>query len=435
VWDFCRDRLQVNECRTAIRRATGCFCASPSSTTTMECRLLTVVRMLSDNEPKNTGAVANAPSAARRRLLRGGLATGPVLMTIASRPVLGQIVCTASASCSVIPANSLAHAHAHVCEEAAGLSPERWKAMAPDWPSPYIAVVAPVVQDPAPSNCTQTTAPAPTTTQTTTAPSAYETYRTRRTELYASRGLGTLTGTTTTTVTPTTATAPTTSTTCTTTAVAPASTPTATTPSAYDSYRTQRAQLYANRGLTGLVSNPPTTTTTTSTATTMPAPIAQPTSATTTTTSAPATTQTATASAYTYRTGTRSPYIRGTTSTAPPPTTGTTSTPTVTSGPTVGPAGTNGTPFHCPTTGLNGQTFGNRTMLDVLGASGGTYDALGRYTVAALLNAKSGRVHVLPESTVRNMWNDCVTRGYYEPAAGVKWGAAEIVAYMQKTIA
>jgi hypothetical protein len=107
----------------------------------------------------------------------------------------------------------------------------------------------------------------------------------------------------------------------------------------------------------------------------------------------------------------------------------------VSSGPLVGPAGTNGTAFHCPTTGLNGQTFGSLTMLDVLSASGGAYDALGRYTVAALLNAKSGRVHVLPESTVRNMWNDCVTRGYYEPAAGVRWGAAEIVAYMQKTIA
>ena len=399
----------------------------------MECRLLTVVRMLPHNESKNTGALANAPSAARRRLLRGGLATGPVLMTIASRPVLGQ-VCAASAMVSVIPVNSLNHAHAHFCEEPAGLSPERWKAMAPDWPSPYIAVVAPVVQDPAPSNCTQTTAPAPSTTQTTTAPSAYDTYRTRRTDLYASRGLTSLAGTTTTTTptaTPTTTT--TTTTTCTSTAVAPASTTTTTTArSAYDSYRTQRAQLYANRGLTGLVSNPPTTTTTTSTATTMTAPIAQPTY---TTTSAPTTTQTTTTSAYTYRTGTRSPYIGGTTSTAPPPTTGTTSTPTVTSGPTVGPAGTNGTPFHCPTTGLNGQTFGNRTMLDVLSASGGAYDALGRYAVAALLNAKSGRVHVLPESTVRNMWNDCVTRGYYEPAAGVKWGAAEIVAYMQKTIA
>ena len=99
------------------------------------------------------------------------------------------------------------------------------------------------------------------------------------------------------------------------------------------------------------------------------------------------------------------------------------------------PAGTNGTPFHCPTTGLNGQVFPNLTMLDVLGAPGGAYATLGKYTVAALLNAKAGRVHVLPEAQVRNMWNDCVTRGYYEPAAGVRWGAAEIVAYMQKTIA
>ena len=380
----------------------------------------------------NTGAAPNTPSPARRRLLQGGLATGPVLMTIASRPVLGQSVCTASASVSVIPVNSLDHAHAHVCEEAAGLSPERWKAMAPDWPSPYVAVVAPVVQDPVSSTCTQTTAPAPTTTQTTTAPSAYDTYRARRTELYASRGLTSLGGgtTTTTAVTPTTTSAPATSTTCNSPTVAPASTQTTTTTtSAYDSYRTQRQQLYASRGLTGLVSNPPVTTTSTLTA-----PTTQ--STYTTTTSAPATTQTTTSSSYTYRSrGGTSPFIQSSTPSAPATTTGTTSTPTVSSGPLVGPAGTNGTAFHCPTTGLNGQTFGSLTMLDVLSASGGAYDALGRYTVAALLNAKSGRVHVLPESTVRNMWNDCVTRGYYEPAAGVRWGAAEIVAYMQKTIA
>jgi hypothetical protein len=388
--------------------------------------------MLPADETNNTGPAPKAPSAARRRLLQGGLATGPVLMTIASRPVLGQTVCTASASVSVIPVNSLNHAHAHVCEEAAGLSPERWKAMAPDWPSPYVAVVAPVVQDPASPTCEQTSAPAPTTTQTTTAPSAYDTYRTRRTQMYASRGLTTMGGGTT-TVTPTTTTTPTTSTTCTSPTVAPASTQTTTTPSAYDAYRTQRAQLYANRGLTGLVSNPPVAAPTTTTST-LSAPSAPTTQSTYTTTSAATTTQTTTSS-YTYRPrGSRSPYIQGGTSSTPTTTTGSTSTP-VTSGPLVGPAGTNGTAFHCPTTGLNGQTFGSLTMLDVLGASGGAYDALGRYTVAALLNAKAGRVHVLPESTVRNMWNDCVTRGYYEPAAGVRWGAAEIVAYMQKTIA
>jgi hypothetical protein len=390
--------------------------------------------MLPADETNNTGAAPETPSPARRRLLQGGLATGPVLMTIASRPVLGQTVCTASAMCSVIPVNSLNHAHAHVCEEAAGLSPERWKAMAPDWPSPYVAVVAPVVQDPASPTCVQTSAPAPTTTQATTAPSAYDTYRTRRTQMYASRGLTTMGGGTT-TVTPTTTPTPTTSTTCTSPTVAPASTQTTTTtPSAYDAYRTQRAQLYANRGLTGLISNPPVAAPTTTTST-LSAPSAPTTQSTYTTTSAATTTQTTTSS-YTYRPrGSRSPYIQGGTSGTSTTPTGSTSTPPVTSGPLVGPAGTNGTAFHCPTTGLNGQTFGSLTMLDVLGASGGAYDALGRYTVAALLNAKAGRVHVLPESTVRNMWNDCVTRGYYEPAAGVRWGAAEIVAYMQKTIA
>ena len=398
--------------------------------------MLAVVRMLPADETKNTGTVRNAPSAARRRLLQGGLATGPVLMTVASRPVLGQTVCTASASCSVIPVNSLNHAHAHECEEAAGLSPDRWKAMAPDWPSPYVAVIAPVIQDPASVACTPTTATttaapapvAPTTSSTLTRLAGRRTAPTS-TSMFQYATTPTIQTTTTTTTT----TAPVT---CAPATASPTPTTPVTAPSAYDSYRTQRSQLYASRGLTGLISNPPAPAPTAPAISTPTAPSPQPTYA-TTATSAPAPTQTATttSSSYVYRTrsGT-SPFVQRTTST-PSTTTGTSSTPTVTSGPLVGPAGTNGTAFHCPTTGLNGQTFGSRTMLDVLSASGGAYDALGRYTVAALLNAKSGRVHVLPEWQVRNMWNDCITRGYYEPAAGVHWGAAEIVAYMQKTIA
>jgi hypothetical protein len=92
--------------------------------------------------------------------------------------------------------------------------------------------------------------------------------------------------------------------------------------------------------------------------------------------------------------------------------------------------------YHCPTTGLGGHVFGGKTMINVCGMTEGgrNVDTLGRYIVAALLNARSGRTPVLDEGGVRNMWNDMVNRGYYEPTAGVRWTASDIVAYLKTTM-
>lgn len=183
-------------------------------------------------------------SSARRKLLRGGLAAGPVLMTVASRPVLGQVACTASAITSINMQSSINHN----CSITSGLSPEKWKSLAGQWPTPYTAASA-------------------------------------------------------------------------------------------------RSVTYA-----------------------------------------------------------------GITQTQP-------------------------TAYHCPTTGLGGHVFSGRSMLDVIDINHGGLDSLGRYTVAALLNARAGRTPMLSETNVRAMWNDLVNRGYYEPTAGIRWGAAEIVAYIKTTIA
>lgn len=92
--------------------------------------------------------------------------------------------------------------------------------------------------------------------------------------------------------------------------------------------------------------------------------------------------------------------------------------------------------YHCPTTGFSGHVFGDRTMLEVLdiGESGTGPRGLGRYMVAALLNACSGRTPVLTETGVRMMWNDLITRGYYEPTAGVQWQTPQIIAYLNTTM-
>lgn len=92
--------------------------------------------------------------------------------------------------------------------------------------------------------------------------------------------------------------------------------------------------------------------------------------------------------------------------------------------------------YHCPTTGFGGRIYGDHTMLEVLDIheGGGGTTSLGRYMVAALLNACAGRTPVLTESGVRDMWNDLVNRGYYEPTAGVHWQAPEIIAYLKTTM-
>ena len=94
------------------------------------------------------------------------------------------------------------------------------------------------------------------------------------------------------------------------------------------------------------------------------------------------------------------------------------------------------TKFHSKTTGLGGKVFENASMLDVLrqNAGGGRYQALGRYVAAAMLNAAAGRTPYLDEGTVRQIWNDVMTRGYFEPTAGVRWGPTEITAYLRSTM-
>jgi hypothetical protein len=199
-------------------------------------------------QPAGSPSTDNPPkSGERRRLLRGGLAAGPVLMTIASRPVLGQVACTASAAVSISMQTSIDHQ----CQVTSGLSPDAWKATATQWPSPYCGEGS-----------------------------------TKKTVTY-----------------------------------------------------------------TGITYADPTL-------------------------------------------------------------------------------------YHCSTTGLGGHVFHNSTMLEVIditGASG--LNSLGRYIVAALLNARAGRTPMLSETVVRNMWNDLISRGYYEPTAGIRWTATEIVAYIRTTIA
>ena len=60
-------------------------------------------------------------------------------------------------------------------------------------------------------------------------------------------------------------------------------------------------------------------------------------------------------------------------------------------------------------------------------------DNLGMHIVAALLNAKAGLTPVLSETDVINMWNEWVSKGYFEPKANVQWNSKQIVDYIVTT--
>lgn len=89
------------------------------------------------------------------------------------------------------------------------------------------------------------------------------------------------------------------------------------------------------------------------------------------------------------------------------------------------------TPFHSPTTGFGGAYFGSKTMLQVLNTGGGGLTALGRHVCASLLNAtKFPAESPVSATVVRQMWNDCLNLGYFEPIAGVKWNADAVCDYL-----
>lgn len=97
---------------------------------------------------------------------------------------------------------------------------------------------------------------------------------------------------------------------------------------------------------------------------------------------------------------------------------------------------TGGTKFHGGVLGFGGSDFGDKSMLQVI-LLGGNGDAaqLGAHCVAALLNAAKGWTNnVLTESQVRGMYNDFVNNGFFEPTAGVKWYADDIVDYLVTTM-
>jgi len=86
-------------------------------------------------QPKSDAVrTAEGPDRNRRRLVGGGLGAAPLLMTLVSRPVLGQETCL-SASAHLSGPTS----HPHEQQVCSGGSPNYWSQNLNEWPSPYQA--------------------------------------------------------------------------------------------------------------------------------------------------------------------------------------------------------------------------------------------------------------------------------------------------------
>lgn len=77
------------------------------------------------------------------------------------------------------------------------------------------------------------------------------------------------------------------------------------------------------------------------------------------------------------------------------------------------------------------------TLMDVLVSNDPAQDPynLGMHLVAAFLNVKSNppKINFFTVTTLKNMWHDLYTYGYYQPVAGKKWYAADVAKYLMST--
>jgi hypothetical protein len=78
------------------------------------------------------------------------------------------------------------------------------------------------------------------------------------------------------------------------------------------------------------------------------------------------------------------------------------------------------------------------TLLQVLGPpkeyKGLDNNNVAMHIVAALLNARSGRVPQLPESKVSEIWNEYARTRYYSPRKNTTWDGKQIVDYLKSTM-
>jgi len=78
--------------------------------------------------------------------------------------------------------------------------------------------------------------------------------------------------------------------------------------------------------------------------------------------------------------------------------------------------------------------YSGKTLLDVLSDGSGPPNDVAGHVVAALLNIAAGLTPVITVQTVKDIWTEYITTGYYEPTAGTHWDHGQIVTYLDSTM-
>lgn len=82
----------------------------------------------------------------------------------------------------------------------------------------------------------------------------------------------------------------------------------------------------------------------------------------------------------------------------------------------------------------NDPAFGQVTCMGILIPKKYDKNKVARHIMATLLNVTSGKIGYLTEESVRAMWREYVTTGFYVPTAGATpWNGADLVLYLQST--
>jgi hypothetical protein len=75
--------------------------------------------------------------------------------------------------------------------------------------------------------------------------------------------------------------------------------------------------------------------------------------------------------------------------------------------------------------------YRGKTLLDVLELGGGPPNDVAHYAVAVLLNIAAGWTPVITVKVVKEIWSEYITKGYFDPTAGIHWDEAQIVQYFK----
>lgn len=81
-----------------------------------------------------------------------------------------------------------------------------------------------------------------------------------------------------------------------------------------------------------------------------------------------------------------------------------------------------------------GSAYANTSCKEIMEGASCDQSRMAQYMLAAYLNVLSKRVNFLSIESLRAVWLEWVTKGYYAPMAGQKWYANDIVGYLYGTM-